>query len=55
MDIEVHHQHINSPLTDIFDFRQLGEEPLLILGSKTLSELLGQHEVVHCNCQTTDV
>lgn len=55
MDIEAYRQHITSPLTDIFDFRQLGEEPLLILSSETLCELLWQHEVVHCDRQTTDV
>lgn len=53
--IETYQQQITSPLTDIFDFRQLREEPLLILSSKTLCQLLRQHEVVHCDGQTTNV
>lgn len=47
--------HSSSPLTNIFDFRQLGEEPLLILSAKTLSELLRQHEVVHGDHQAANV
>lgn len=46
---------MSSPLTDVFDFRQLGEEPLLVLSSKTLGELLRQHEVVHGDYQATNV
>lgn len=45
----------SSPLTDVFDFREFGEEPLLLLSSETLGQLLGQHEVVHCDGQATDV
>lgn len=46
-DIAVYHRHVALPLADVFDFRELGEEPLLILSSETLCQLLGQHEVVH--------
>lgn len=45
----VHRLRRTLPLADVFDFRQLGEEPLLILSSKTLCQLVGQHEVVYCD------
>lgn len=46
-DTAAYRQRIALPLADVFDFRELGEEPLLILSSETLCQLLGQHEVVH--------
>lgn len=46
----MYRQHVALPLADVFDFRELGEEPLLILSSETLRQLLGQHEVVHYDC-----
>lgn len=46
---------ITSPLTDVFDFGQLGEEPLLLLSSQALGELLRQHEVVHGDRQAANV
>lgn len=44
-----------SPLTDIFDFWELGEEPLLVLGPQALGQLRGRHEVVHGDAQAPDV
>lgn len=48
-------RRIASPLADVFDFRELGEEPLLVLSPETFCQVLRQHEVVHCNGQATDV
>lgn len=54
-DIRPCHQRMSSPLADVFDFRELREEPLFVLSSQTFCQLLGQHKVVHYNRQTPNV